>query len=210
LASPVLAADLKHLQPGSYDFGFLDSNKYVAPIIYTPVQLSYRRSTNNVGYYGYWNFSSTSYQVGDNEPVETTRYGIADTGTTLLYLDADVVADYYSDVFLAEYVDTLGVYVFPCFNKLPDFSFTPYGSDSKVVIKGEYINYTNLLSILPVTSFLSPILEAFGPAGICVGGMQPGPDGIPNIYGDIFLKSVYTVFESSDPPRLGFAGKPGN
>ncbi|KAL2076174.1 hypothetical protein VTL71DRAFT_1117 [Oculimacula yallundae] len=210
LALPLVAADLKHLQPGSYDFGYLDSKKYVAPIIYTPVQLSYRRSTNNVGYYGYWNFSSTSYQIGSKAPVKTTRYGIADTGTTLLYLDSDVVSDYYSNVLLAEYVDLLGVYVFPCIDTLPDFSFTPYGSNSKVVVKGKYINYTNLLNIVSATSFLSPVLDALGPVGVCVGGMQPVPAGLPNIYGDIFLKSVYTVFESSSSPRLGFAGKPRN
>ena len=207
LALPLVAADLKHEQPGSYDFGYLDSSKYKSPIVYTPVQLSYRRSTNNAGYYGYWNFSTTSYQVGSSAPVKTTRYGIADTGTTFLYLDQDIVEDYYSQVPLAEYVDLLGVYVFPCIDTLPDYVFTPYNTTMKVTIKGSDINYTNILNIVSATSILSPVLNLLGPAGVCIGGMQPVPAGLPNIYGDIFMKSVYAVFESSDPPVLGFAAK---
>jgi hypothetical protein len=77
----------------------------------------------------------------------------------------------------------------------------------KVTIKGNDINYTSLQNILTDTSRLSPALNALGPAGICIGGMQPVPAGLPNIYGDIFMKSVYTIFESSDPPVLGFAAK---
>jgi aspergillopepsin I len=207
LALPLVAADLKHLEPGSYDFGYLDFTKYKAPIAYTPVQLSYRRSANGQGFYGYWNFSTTSYQVGSSAPKNTTRFGIADTGTTLLYLDQDIVEDYYSQVLAAEYVDMLGAYVFPCTDTLPEYTFTPFKTTMKVTIKGNDINYTSLQNILTDTSRLSPALNALGPAGICIGGMQPVPAGLPNIYGDIFMKSVYTIFESSDPPVLGFAAK---
>lgn len=47
---------------------------------------------------GYWKFTSSGYQVGDNDFVDSSITGIADTGTTLLYLPAAVNSAYYAQV----------------------------------------------------------------------------------------------------------------
>lgn len=49
LEEPVFTADLKHSEPGSYDFGIIDSSKYSGDITYTDVDNSK----------GFWGFTAT-------------------------------------------------------------------------------------------------------------------------------------------------------
>jgi aspergillopepsin I len=49
LSQNVFAADLKKGQPGSYDFGYIDSSKYTGSITYTGVDSSQ----------GFWGFTSS-------------------------------------------------------------------------------------------------------------------------------------------------------
>lgn len=111
---------------------------------------------------------------------------LLDTGTTLLLLDDSVVADYYRQVSGAKNSNQYGGYVFPCSTKLP--SFTTVIGGYNAVVPGEYINYA------PVTDGSST----------CYGGIQSNSGLGFSIFGDIFLKSQYVVFDSQGP-RLGFA-----
>ncbi|KUI63414.1 Endothiapepsin [Cytospora mali] len=179
LDSPVFTVDLKYHAAGTYNFGFIDSKVYKGDIAYTPVSSAQ----------GFWEFTSTGYSVGSGSFETTSIDGIADTGTTLLYLPDSVVEEYWAQVSGAELDNSVGGYTFPCGATLPSFT---YGVEStKIVIPGEYID--------------------FGPASsdtsTCFGGIQSSSDLGINIFGDVALKAAFVVFDGADTPRLGFASK---
>jgi hypothetical protein len=182
LAKPLFAVTLKYHAAGTYDFGFIDSSKYTGSITYTNVDTSQ----------GFWQFSFAGYTIGTGSEVKSTINGIADTGTTLLYLPPAVVKAYYAKVSGSSNSNTYGGYVFPCSASTPDFSLTLAGVKQRV--PGKYINYA------PVETGSST----------CYGGIQTN-DGIGfSIFGDIFLKSKFVVHENAgSTPRIGFADQVG-
>jgi hypothetical protein len=180
LASPLFAVTLKKGQPGTYDFGYIDSSKYTGSITYVNV------NTGN----GFWEFTATGYSVGSGSTTSTSIDGIADTGTTLLYLPSSVAKAYYAKVSGSSLSNTYGGYVFPCSASLPDFSVVIGGT--KFTVPGSYINYA------PATS------------STCFGGIQPNTGIGFSIFGDIFLKSKYVVFQyDGSSAKLGFAQQAG-
>ncbi|KAI1809267.1 secreted aspartic proteinase precursor [Poronia punctata] len=176
LDKPVFAVDFKAGEPGTYDFGFIDSSKYTGSIAYASV------STRQ----GFWEFPLSGYAVGSGSFRSSSIDGIADTGTTLLYLPSSVVSAYWSQVSGARNDASAGGYTFPCSAKLPTFTFG-VGS-ARFVIPAEYINYA------PYTSTT------------CFGGIQSSSGIGINIFGDVALKSAYVVFDSNGP-RIGWAAK---
>lgn len=176
LASPLFAVTLKHNAPGSYDFGFLDKSKYTGSLTYTDVDSSQ----------GFWSFTADSYKIGSQSG--SSIKGIADTGTTLLLLDDEVVSAYYQQVSGAASDSSAGGYTFDCSATLPDFTVSISGYDA--VVPGDLINYA------PVSKGSSK----------CLGGIQSNSGLGFSIFGDIFLKSQYVVFDSNGP-RLGFAAQ---
>jgi aspergillopepsin I len=182
LAKQLFSVNLKYHAAGTYDFGFIDSTKYTGAITYTPVDNSQ----------GFWGFTATGYSVGSAAAVRSNIEGIADTGTTLIYIDAAIAKAYYSKVSGAKVDNNHGGYVFPCSATLPNFSITVGGVAQTV--PGKFINYA------PVSSGSST----------CFGGIQTN-DGLGlNIFGDIFLKSKYVIHDvSTGSPRLGFAQQAG-
>lgn len=174
LNSPLFAATLKHNAPGTYDFGFVDKNKYTGSLAYTDVDNSQ----------GFWMFAADGYKAGSTTGGSIS--GIADTGTTLMMLPNNIVAAYYRQVSGAQNNPLAGGYTFDCSIQLPDFTLTIGGYDA--VVPGSLINYA------PITPGSST----------CFGGIQSN-SGLPfSIFGDVFLKSQYVVFDSNGP-RLGFA-----
>ncbi|KAJ5623269.1 Penicillopepsin-1 [Penicillium lividum] len=131
---------------------------------------------------GYWGFSVDGWTAGSASGDGFS--GIADTGTTLLLLDDATVTSYYDQVSGSSYSNTQGGYVFDCSTTLPDFSVT-IGSYTATV-SGSLINYASVGS------------------GSCIGGIQSNSGIGFSIFGDIFLKSQYVVFDASGP-QLGFA-----
>lgn len=168
---------LKHNAPGSYDFGFIDSSKYTGNLAYTDVDNSQ----------GFWSFTADSYSVGGSGSGSSIK-GIADTGTTLLLLDDSVVSDYYSHVSGAQNSQSDGGYVFDCSATLPDFTVTIAGY--KAVVPGTYINF-------------QPVNQS---GQTCFGGIQSNSGIGFSIFGDVFLKSQFVVFDASKP-QLGFAAQ---
>lgn len=81
-----------------------------------------------------------------------------------------------------------GGYTFDCSSKLPDFSVKI--GDYTAVISGDVINY-------------APLQKG---SSTCFGGIQSNSGLGFSIFGDIFLKSQYVVFDSNGP-RLGFAAQ---
>ncbi|OJJ51062.1 hypothetical protein ASPZODRAFT_107259 [Penicilliopsis zonata CBS 506.65] len=179
---PVIATSLKHGAPGTYDFGFIDENKYTGPLTYVDVDSSR----------GYWTFTADAYAFGDDQ-ISTSLTGIADTGTTLILLPSDTVSRYYANVSGAQDSPLHGGYVFPCDSKLTPFTLVVAGNHS-VTVPGELINYAPVGSV----------------SNLCFGGIQAASGLVDiNIFGDVFLKSQYVVFDagSQGGPRLGFANQ---
>ncbi|KAL8735769.1 MAG: hypothetical protein Q9166_000632 [cf. Caloplaca sp. 2 TL-2023] len=179
LSAPLFTVDLKKAAPGTFDFGFVDESKTTSDVTYVDVDNSR----------GFWTFTSSGYSVGggpsSNSPIEA----IADTGTTLLYLPDNIVDAYYGSVSGANNDEQQGGYVYPCNTDLPDISFG-IGSYTAVV-PGSYVNY-------------APVDDS----GVtCFGGIQSSAGIGLNIFGDIFLKSQFVVFQGGDNPQLGFASK---
>lgn len=179
LAKKLFTVDLKAGKAGSYGFGYIDSSKYTGSIAYTAVDSSQ----------GFWGFTAGA---GGPTSASGSSIGssIADTGTTLMYLpDANVNA-YYAKVSGAQNSAADGGYVFPCSATLPNY-VVKIGSASYTV-PGSYINFA------PVDST----------GQTCFGGIQSNSGIGLTIFGDVFLKSVFAIFdETTSSPRLGFAQK---
>jgi aspergillopepsin I len=179
LSSNVFTVDLKKGEPGTYDFGYIDDAKKTSDVHYTSID------TSN----GFWEFTSTGYAVGGNDSFQQQNIqAIADTGTTLLMIEESIVDAYYAQVNGAKYNARQGGYVFPCSANLPDF-YVGIG-DYQARVPGAYIN-----------------LVAIDNAGSsCFGGIQSS-QGIPqSIFGDVFLKAVFAVFDGENT-QFGVAEK---
>ncbi|KAK0625886.1 aspartic peptidase domain-containing protein [Immersiella caudata] len=182
LEKPLFAVDFKHKAEGSYDFGFIDPAKHTGNFSWTAIDPNP----------GYWLWASPGYSVASQPWVASSIIGIADTGTTLLYLPTTVVNAYYSAIPGASNSRTYGGYVFPCNTNPPPFTFG-VGSE-RFSIPGKFINY--------------------GPAALgattCFGGIQSSAQVGINIWGGTALKAAFVVFEAGDRPRMGFANKKYN
>ncbi|UJO13714.1 hypothetical protein CLAFUW4_03123 [Fulvia fulva] len=182
LSKKLFTCDLKAGAAGTYDFGYIDSSKYTGSISYVPV------STSN----GFWEFTAGGYSVGSSNRTSGSSIGsaIADTGTTLLYLPDSVTDAYYNNVDGAQYDEQQGGYTMPCDTQAPNFNVAIGGKT--FAVPGQYINY-------------API----DPSGeTCFGGIQSNSGIGFTIFGDIFLKAVFVVFDRTrSSPRLGFAAQ---
>jgi hypothetical protein len=105
-----------------------------------------------------------------------------------MLLPPAATADYYSQVKGAKNNPLEGGYVFPCDSVLPDLTVQMIGGISAVV-PGHFVNRS--VSQTPGSSS-------------CYGGIQQGSPTL-SIWGDVFLKSQFAVFDGRDPPRIGFA-----
>jgi hypothetical protein len=175
----VFTVTLKKGRAGSYDFGYINASRYTGAITYANVDSSG----------GFWKFNPSGYAVGTGatvSPGTTVMTGIVDTGTTLIYADASIVSAYYKKVSGAGYSSGAGGYLVPCSATLPNFTLVINGY--RAVVPGSYINY-------------APYSSQY-----CFGGIQSDAGIGFAIYGDIFLKSQFVVFDrTQSTPRVGFA-----
>ncbi|RDL35453.1 uncharacterized protein BP5553_07384 [Venustampulla echinocandica] len=177
LAAPLYSVDLKKGAVGSYTFGTIDASAYTGDIAYAPVNNSR----------GFWEFTASGFEIGNDGFTETPLSSMADTGTTLLLLEDSIVKQYYAKIPDSYYSGSQGAYVFPCNSTMPDFTFGI--GNYRGSIPGSYLNYANLNAM------------------VCYGGIQ-GKGGLPfSIWGDIVLKAQFVVFDVGNT-RIGFAKKP--
>jgi len=179
LASPIFTANLKHNAVGSYDFGYVNSSSYSGTLNYTAVNPAN----------GFWQFPTPSYTInGTTYQDSSSASAIADTGTTLLLLSNTMAANYYSQVTGAVYSNDAAGYVFPCSSTLPPIT----------------LSVGNLNATIPA----SLLTYAVYSGSTCYGSIQ-GYDGNMYIYGDIFFKAYFTVFDygSTGSTRIGIAAK---
>jgi aspergillopepsin I len=195
LKEPIFTVTLKKNDSGTYDFGFIDEKKFVVSFILDISTTATNNSTKAPLQYipvnttrGYWEYTATGYGIGNGSITPLTFQSIADTGTTLMLLPPAAAADYYSQVRGAFNNQSEGGYVFPCDSALPDLTVQMVGGISTVV-PGHFVNRSR--SQTPGSSS-------------CYGGIQIGSPNL-SIWGDVFLKSQFAVFDGRDPPRIGFA-----
>ncbi|KAJ4367788.1 hypothetical protein N0V85_009129 [Neurospora sp. IMI 360204] len=203
LAMPLFSANLNKAEPGNYNFGFLDTTEFVGPISFVDVDSSK----------GFWQFEATGFTLPASNCTESNNKtgvfqsvphaGIADTGTTLLMLPQPIVDAYYTQIAKARSDNNYGGYVFPCNTDLPDLIL--HIGSYQARLTGDLIKYA------PADT------DDFATAKWCYGGLQSS-QGFPfAIYGDIFFKSQFVVFQGgeldkndwSKGAKLGFAAKPG-
>ncbi|KAH7129730.1 aspartic peptidase domain-containing protein [Dactylonectria estremocensis] len=202
----LFTADLQQDAPGTYNFGFVDEKAFTGNMTFTAID-----SSN-----GFWEFSSSGFAVGSDALSQTPITGIADTGTTLLLLPADVNEAYYSQVEGAQLDESAGGFIFPCDSELPDFSFGV--EDAAITIPGSFMNFTSLQTTSAVVVSRrrksTGATSAKGSGGIvasaasamCFGGLQSSEGVGINIFGDIALKSAFVVFDGGNS-QIGFAKK---
>ncbi|KAL1957387.1 hypothetical protein VTO42DRAFT_6067 [Malbranchea cinnamomea] len=186
LEEPVFTAQLKAGEPGSYEFGRIDKTKYTGELVEVPV--------NATG--GFWEIQSSMYVVGENGAIQTVSCGvnsaIVDTGTTLMLVNEEIAEAYYESVPRAQFSPRAGGYIFPCDTTLPTF-FVSVGDTHLVRIPGKLVNFA-----------LVGMDRSTG-ARLCFGGIQSNMGARIQVWGDVFLKAIFTVFDRRGP-SLKFAG----
>jgi len=133
LSQPVWTASLKSGAAGAYEFGNIDRSLFQGEL--TNVTVDSKR--------GFWEFASTRFAVGNNAP-QTASTGsgtaIADTGTSLMLMDDEIVKAYYAQVNGARQSLEIGGFVFPCSSKLPDLTVS-IGDNYMASISGQLMNF---------------------------------------------------------------------
>ncbi|OBT77459.1 hypothetical protein VF21_05234 [Pseudogymnoascus sp. 05NY08] len=169
LAEPVFTADLRQDAVGAYEFGKIDTARFAGDLTWAPID-----SSN-----GFWEFTSTKFSVGNGRVLNAIGgTAIADTGTTLMLVDAAIVNAYYSQVAGAVNNAQVGGITFPCDSVLPDLN-VDVGGTYTATIEGKFINFAQVN------------------ANTCFGGVQPTTGNL-QIYGDIFFKSQFVVFNGGN------------
>ncbi|KAF2858862.1 acid protease [Piedraia hortae CBS 480.64] len=164
LAQPVFTCDLRHEQTGSYTFGSIDTSQ--GEVHWVPIDDSK----------GWWMFESKSYSIGgQTQQCQSCHQAIADTGTSLMLVDQEMVDAYYKQVPGAQMDENEGGYVYDCSAKLPDFGVAI--GDYMAIIPGKDITY--------------------GQSGDnkCFGGIQSNKGQDVQVWGDVFLKPFLAVFD---------------
>ncbi|KAI8952981.1 aspartic peptidase domain-containing protein [Xylaria longipes] len=178
LAEPLFTADLRAGANGAYEFGHIDTTKFTGDMTFIDV--------NNTQ--GFWQFTSDQFAV-DGGKAQTSVAGnqaIADTGTTLLLADPAVATAYYAQVQGAVNDQQQGGFTIPCNAKLPDLQLAI--GDAMATVKGADLSF-------------APVDQT---GTTCFGGLQAGESGGLQVYGDIFFKSNFVVFNGGNN-TLGFA-----
>jgi len=155
-------------EAGFYSFGYIDPTVTSEALAYTPVD-----SSN-----GFWQVSSTSYSLNGKIVQRPGNTCILDTGTTLALVDDTVLSHIYGAIPGATFDKHQGGWKYPTHATLPKLSFAVGG---------------NLYTINPKDF-------AYGApsGGFAFGGIQSRGDLNFDILGDVFLKSVYAVFNQAE------------
>jgi Eukaryotic aspartyl protease len=102
------------------------------------ILLANKNSNRVISGDGMWQVVASGYTIGGGEFQQVDIEVFPDTGTWLVFLDEDIVDDYYSEVPGATYETDDAGYVFPCTTVLPSLAIRFGAYDA--VIPGPYLN----------------------------------------------------------------------
>ncbi|KAK5078354.1 hypothetical protein LTR64_003235 [Lithohypha guttulata] len=180
LSQPVFTAQLRGDAAGSYEFGHIDTSSFTGELNVIPIDSSR----------GFWEFDSTSAIVNNKAVQIQGGKAIADTGTSLMLVTDDLLTAYWNEVEGATLNQQVGGVIFPCNAQLPDLQVAI--GNKMATVAGANFNFAAIGT------------DTTSGEDFCFGGMQSS-GGIPfSIYGDVFFKSNFVVFEATTP-SLGFA-----
>ncbi|KIJ53291.1 hypothetical protein M422DRAFT_25704 [Sphaerobolus stellatus SS14] len=167
---------------GFYSFGGIDAAKAGVSedaITFTPVDNSQ----------GFWMFTSETTTVNGKTINQSGNTAILDTGTTLCLVSDDVANAIYGQIQGAKQDQQQGGWVYPSSATVPTVSIAVGSTE-----------YT-----------VNPADFAFGDAGsgMTFGGIQSRGNNPFDILGDVFLKSIYAVFDQSNT-QIGVAQRTSN
>jgi hypothetical protein len=155
-------------EPGFYSFGYIDPKVTSDPLTYTQVDHSH----------GFWQVNSASYSINDKVFEYPGNTCILDTGTTLALVDDDVLSAIYKEVKGAVYDNQQGGWKFPVGATTPTVAFAV--GDKRYTVNPKDFTYCE------------------ADTGYLFGGIQSRGNLPFDILGDVFLKSVYVVFNQGD------------
>ncbi|KAK2045970.1 eukaryotic aspartyl protease [Colletotrichum somersetense] len=138
---------------------------------------------------GFWMFPSASASVNGKAIARSGNKAIADTGTTLALVSDEVCEALYNAIPGSKYDEQQQGYVFPDSTKAEDLpEFKVAVGDKQFVIQKEDL--------------------AFAPAsdGFWYGGVQSRGSNEFDILGDVFLKSIYAIWDQGNT-RFGCVPK---
>ncbi|CAG7924196.1 unnamed protein product [Penicillium olsonii] len=183
LDEPVFSVRLLADGVGEYEFGTIDHSKYKGVLANVSVDSSK----------GFWQFGSAQYSVGGGtfNPIKEVPEAIADTGTSLMLVSPDVAKEYYKQVDGAIYANNAGGYIYPCTAKLPSLAVA-VGTAYSATVPGSLVNFSEVGTNTTTGET------------VCFGGIQSNAGSSLAIYGDVFLKALFVVFDHRGP-SLGFA-----
>ncbi|KAI0025631.1 aspartic peptidase domain-containing protein [Xylariomycetidae sp. FL0641] len=189
LNQSVFTVDFRHNSTGSYNFGFINDTLHQDDIQYVSVNTAD----------GFWAVQNTGFALSNSDlaySFATPKEVIVDTGSTLLFAPDSAVDTYFDQIPSANFSFRDYGYVIPCDEQLPDFLYEISdlaGNRITGAVPGAYLIYA----------------KASGNS--CYAGLQAlgAFSGIQGIFGDIFLKSTFAVFDIAQK-RLGIAPKPLN
>ncbi|OTB04193.1 hypothetical protein M426DRAFT_59035 [Hypoxylon sp. CI-4A] len=190
LDQAVFTADLRHnSSDGSYNFGYIDDSLHDADIQYIDVNTTE----------GYWTVKQSGFSIGGSDikyEFNEAKDIIIDTGSTLFFAPDEAVQMYFNQVPGANYSYREYGWVVPCNSTMPDFFFElsdTSGNKIQGSVPGAYFIYAHTTNEL------------------CYAGLQSNGDfsDMPSIFGDIFLKSGFAVFDVGNK-RFGMGPKPLN
>lgn len=136
LDEPVLTAQLRAAAVGSYEFGVIDESKFVGDLVKIPVDASN----------GFWEINSAQYAVGDGKQTTVSsgiKTAIADTGTSLMLINDEIVEAYYEQVEGSLFTAETGGFIYPCETKLPDL-YVAVGEQHLARIPGSVANFATV------------------------------------------------------------------
>lgn len=150
-----------------YTFGFIDKTALGGQ------EIHYADVDNSQGL---WQFPSTTVSVGDRQVVRFDNTAVADTASSLALIDDSVAGAIYSAIPGGVFNQTIQGWTFPTSTTIDQLPLVKFAvGDQEFPIQKEDLAYADLGN------------------GFTYGGIQSRGDLSFDVFGDTFLKSVYSV-----------------